>query len=57
MSGHSREPDMFAKPIFELHVYCGDDRGSPKYEFFDAMYVEDKEWEEYVVNVIYFKHS
>lgn len=44
--GRPREPDLSAKPVFELHVYCGDDRGGPKYEFFDIMHVEDHEWEE-----------
>ncbi|GBE82117.1 mRNA capping enzyme [Sparassis latifolia] len=40
------EPDFFAKPIFELHVYCGDERGSRRYEMFDVMHVEDEEWEQ-----------
>ncbi|KAJ7063434.1 mRNA capping enzyme, catalytic domain-containing protein [Mycena amicta] len=34
-------PDFCAKPVFLLHVWCGDDR----YEQYDSMYVEDEEWE------------
>ena len=40
-------PDFQTKPIFELHVWCGDDRGKPRYEFYDVMHVEDDEWERY----------
>jgi len=43
------KPDFHAKPIFLLHVWCGDDRGIPKYEQYDEMYVDDEEWEKYVV--------
>ncbi|KAI0934759.1 hypothetical protein AcV5_006499 [Taiwanofungus camphoratus] len=39
------QPNFYAKPIFELHVYCGDERGLPRYEFYDLMHVEDEEWE------------
>ncbi|OCH93401.1 mRNA capping enzyme [Obba rivulosa] len=39
------QPDFHAKPVFELYVWCGDDRGVPKYEPYDVMYVEDEEWE------------
>lgn len=35
------EPDYFAKPIFELHVWCG----GKQYELYDVMYVKDEEWE------------
>ncbi|KAK7020482.1 mRNA-capping enzyme subunit alpha [Favolaschia claudopus] len=35
------QPDFHAKPIFLLHVWCGD----TKYEQYDQMYVEDDEWE------------
>ncbi|KAL7283606.1 hypothetical protein ACG7TL_003041 [Trametes sanguinea] len=38
-------PDFQSKPVFELHVWCGDDRGKPRYEFYDVMHVEDEEWE------------
>ncbi|KAM5534049.1 hypothetical protein V8D89_012230 [Ganoderma adspersum] len=43
--GKPREPDLQTKPIFELHVWCGDDRGVPRYEFYDVMHVADDEWE------------
>jgi hypothetical protein len=34
-------PDLFAKPIFQLHVWCGGN----KYELYDTMEVTDDEWE------------
>ncbi|KAL4254093.1 mRNA-capping enzyme subunit alpha [Abortiporus biennis] len=40
-----KEPDYFAKPIFELHVWTGDRAGIPQYEMYDVMRVEDDEWE------------
>ena len=40
------QPDLLAKPLFGLHVFCG---GRDKYEPFDEMYVDDDEWEKYVV--------
>ncbi|KAH9901548.1 mRNA capping enzyme, catalytic domain-containing protein [Cubamyces lactineus] len=43
--GKPMVPDFQTKPIFELHVWCGDDRGKPRYEFYDVMHVEDDEWE------------
>ncbi|KAI0362410.1 mRNA capping enzyme, alpha subunit [Trametes cingulata] len=43
--GKPMVPDFQVKPIFELHVWCGDDRGKPRYEFYDVMHVEDEEWE------------
>ena len=36
--------DVFAKPVFELHTWCG----GPKYEFWDVMLVKDEEWEKCV---------
>jgi mRNA guanylyltransferase len=39
------KPDFHAKPVFLLHVWCGDERGVPKYEQYDEMYVDDDEWE------------
>ncbi|GLB34648.1 putative second step of mRNA capping [Lyophyllum shimeji] len=39
------KPDFHAKPVFLLYVWCGDERGVPKYEQYDEMYVEDEEWE------------
>jgi len=35
------QPDFHAKPVFLLHVWCGD----TKYEQYDQMYVDDDEWE------------
>ncbi|KAH7926628.1 mRNA capping enzyme [Leucogyrophana mollusca] len=39
------QPDYHVKPFFGLHVYCGDERGQPKYEPYDEMFVDDAEWE------------
>ncbi|KAJ4487738.1 mRNA guanylyltransferase [Lentinula aciculospora] len=39
------QPDFRAKPIFLLHVWCGDQNGVPRYEQYDEMYVDDDEWE------------
>ncbi|KAF9469347.1 mRNA capping enzyme, alpha subunit [Collybia nuda] len=39
------KPDFHAKPVFLLHVWCGDERGVAKYELYDEMYVDDEEWE------------
>ncbi|EKM55158.1 uncharacterized protein PHACADRAFT_120236 [Phanerochaete carnosa HHB-10118-sp] len=36
-----KDPDYFAKPVFELHVWCG----GVRYEFYDVMHVTDGEWE------------
>jgi hypothetical protein len=41
----TREPDFCAKPLFQLHVWCGDERGIPKYEQYDELFVTDDEWE------------
>ncbi|KAI0723960.1 mRNA capping enzyme, alpha subunit [Cerioporus squamosus] len=43
--GKPNTPDLQMKPVFELHVWCGDDRGVARYEFYDVMHVEDDEWE------------
>ncbi|PFH51739.1 hypothetical protein AMATHDRAFT_74773 [Amanita thiersii Skay4041] len=40
-----KKPDFYAKPLFLLWVWCGDDRGKPKYEEYDTMHVKDDEWE------------
>ncbi|RDB22263.1 mRNA-capping enzyme subunit alpha [Hypsizygus marmoreus] len=45
MRNQPDKPDFHAKPIFLLYVWCGDERGVPKYEQYDEMYVEDDEWE------------
>ncbi|KAG6820857.1 hypothetical protein H0H93_010684 [Arthromyces matolae] len=39
------KPDFHAKPVFFLYVWCGDERGKPKYEQYDEMYVDDEEWQ------------
>ncbi|KIK59608.1 hypothetical protein GYMLUDRAFT_169447 [Collybiopsis luxurians FD-317 M1] len=39
------KPDFTAKPIFLLHVWCGDQNGQSRYEQYDEMYVDDDEWE------------
>lgn len=39
------QPDFYAKPIFELHVWTGDRGGASQYEFYDTMQVEDEDWE------------
>lgn len=43
--GKAGAPDLQTKPVFELHVWCGDSR----YELYDVMYVEDDEWERSVI--------
>ncbi|KAI0636710.1 mRNA capping enzyme, catalytic domain-containing protein [Trametes polyzona] len=48
--GKPKVPDFQTKPIFELHVWCGDDRGKPRYELYDVMHVEDEEWEKYALS-------
>lgn len=42
------KPDFHGKPVFLLHVWCGDERGVSKYELYDEMYVDDEEWHKYV---------
>ena len=41
-------PEFHAKPFFGLHVYCGDEKGQPKYELYDSLFMEDDEWERWV---------
>ena len=36
------KPDFYAKPIFELHTWCG----GKLYEFWDTLFVKDDEWEQ-----------
>ncbi|KAI0345338.1 mRNA capping enzyme, alpha subunit [Trametopsis cervina] len=36
------QPDFFAKPVFQLHVWGG----GKQYDLFDVMEVTDREWEE-----------
>lgn len=45
------EPDFFAKPVFLLYVWCGrDEHGRPKYEQYDEMYMDDDEWEKFILS-------
>jgi len=39
------QPEFHAKPFFGLYVYCGDERGQPKYDLYDELFMEDNEWE------------
>ena len=39
------QPDFHAKPIFQLHVWCGHEKGVEKYQEYDEMFVTDEEWE------------
>ncbi|KAI0807741.1 mRNA capping enzyme, catalytic domain-containing protein [Fomes fomentarius] len=39
--GKNAMPDFQTKPVFELHVWCGESR----YEFYDIMHMENDEWE------------
>jgi len=43
--GRPQEPDYSAKPALLLHAFHGERRGSPHYEFFDLMEVDDDAWE------------
>ncbi|EGO21029.1 hypothetical protein SERLADRAFT_475657 [Serpula lacrymans var. lacrymans S7.9] len=45
LSSNPNKPDYRSKPFFGLQIYCGDERGTPKYEPYDELYVEDEEWE------------
>ncbi|KAF8635501.1 hypothetical protein AX17_003891 [Amanita inopinata Kibby_2008] len=45
LKDNPQKPDFYAKPFFLLYVWCGDERGVPKYEEYDTMYVDDAEWE------------
>lgn len=46
------KPDLYAKPIFELHVWNGDRGGTSQYELYDVMQVEDNEWERSTLRAI-----
>ncbi|KAI0320125.1 mRNA capping enzyme, catalytic domain-containing protein [Amylostereum chailletii] len=45
IKGKPNSPDMHAKPIFALHVWCGGDGNRATYEPYDVLHVEDEEWE------------
>ena len=44
----SKQPDLHAKPVFALHVWCGGEGTKATYEPWDTMHVNDEEWERYV---------
>ncbi|KAL1738148.1 hypothetical protein HDZ31DRAFT_70329, partial [Schizophyllum fasciatum] len=39
-------PDFYAKPIFTLHAWHGDERGMSKYELYDLLHVTDEDLKE-----------
>jgi hypothetical protein len=39
------QPDLQAKPVFALHVWCGGEGAKATYEPWDTMHVSDDEWE------------
>ncbi|KAI0062306.1 mRNA capping enzyme [Artomyces pyxidatus] len=45
LPGQRNQPDLRAKPIFALHVWCGGDGAKANYEPYDVMHVDDEEWE------------
>ncbi|KAI9509344.1 mRNA capping enzyme [Russula earlei] len=45
LSGSPTQPDLHAKPVFALHVWCGGEGANAKYEHWDTMHVSDDEWE------------
>ena len=44
-------PDYYAKPIFQLHTWCG----GKEYALYDVMEVTDEEWERCAINCPYFR--
>lgn len=40
------EPDFFSKPVFFLYTFLG---GRDDHEPFDELYIDDDEWERYVL--------
>jgi len=52
MPGSSKQPDLHAKPIFALHVWCGGEGAKANYEPWDIMHVNDEEWERCVTSRI-----
>jgi mRNA guanylyltransferase len=49
LPGSPNKPDLQAKPIFALHVWCGGEGAKANYEPWDTMHVSDDEWERYAV--------
>ncbi|KAI0281354.1 mRNA capping enzyme [Russula aff. rugulosa BPL654] len=50
LPGSSNQPDLHAKPIFALHVWCGGEGTKATYEPWDTMHVIDEEWESMKAN-------
>lgn len=48
LPGPLKQPDLHAKPVFALHVWCGGEGSKANYEPWDTMHVSDDEWERYV---------
>lgn len=47
LPGSPSKPDLHAKPVFALHVWCGGEGPKVSYEPWDIMHVSDDEWERY----------
>jgi len=45
LAGSQTQPDLHAKPVFALHVWCGTEGAKASYEHWDTMHVTDDEWE------------
>ncbi|KAI0005995.1 mRNA capping enzyme [Russula compacta] len=45
LPGSPSKPDLHAKPVFALHVWCGGEGPKVSYEPWDTMHVSDDEWE------------
>jgi mRNA guanylyltransferase len=50
LAGSSTQPDLHAKPVFALHVWCGGEGAKATYEPWDTMHVSDDEWESLKAN-------
>ncbi|KAH9997316.1 mRNA capping enzyme, catalytic domain-containing protein [Russula vinacea] len=50
LPGSSTQPDLHAKPVFALHVWCGGEGAKATYEPWDTMHVSDDEWESLKAN-------
>ena len=50
LPGSSTKPDLHAKPVFALHVWCGGEGAKATYEPWDTMHVSDDEWERCVAS-------
>jgi len=50
LPGSPTQPDLHAKPIFALHVWCGGEGSKASYEPWDTMHMSDDEWERLKAN-------